>query len=360
MSLRGGTEKSRPDTIFALSTAPGRAGIAVVRISGPDADEALLTLTKDSLPDPRIATLRSLLDKANNVRIDTALCLRFVAPLSFTGENSIELQIHGGNAVIAAVLNELAKIRNFRLAEAGEFTKRALLNGKLDLTQAEGLADLIDAQTEAQRKLALRQMEGETGRLIENWRQRLLRGAAWFEADIDFSEDEIPPDAQDQSRAQLAEIHKEIENFLSDNRRGEILRDGFHIAVIGPPNAGKSSLVNALARRDVVIVSEIAGTTRDVVEVRLDLGGYPVIIADTAGLRHTEDAIEAEGVRRAEQRAELADFRLLLLDGSFSDPNPEGLKGDLTVYNKADLLEKVPDEGVWISTKTGQIGRAHV
>lgn len=346
------SDNSASDTIFAVATAAGRAGVAIVRVSGPNADAALLALSSGRMPDARMAKLITLYDKINDVRIDTALTLRFPAPHSYTGENVVEFQIHGGPSVGAALLRALAVLPGFRMAEAGEFTRRAVENGRLDLTQAEAIADLVAAETEAQRRQALRQLEGQLGGLYEKWRARLIRAAAWIEATIDFPDEEIPADSLAQSRASLSALAEDIRAHLNDGRRGEILRDGFHVAVIGPPNAGKSSLVNALARRDVAIVSEIAGTTRDVIEVRLDLKGYPVILADTAGLREARDAIEAEGIKRAQKRAVAADFRLLVLDGTGSGA-PTDVACDLVVWNKADVAA-TKGRGLWLSAKTGE------
>ena len=251
-----------------------------------------------------------------------------------------------------------AKIPRLRPAEPGEFTRRAVENGRLDLTQAEAIADLVDAETESQRRQAFRQYQGHLAALYEDWRTRLIRSAAWIEAGIDFADEDIPHEAIEKSRAALATILQEIRIHLDDGRRGEILREGFHVAVIGPPNAGKSSLVNALARRDVAIVSEVPGTTRDVIEVRLDLGGYPVILADTAGLRTSQDPIEQEGVRRALARAEGCDLRLLVLDGAEEPlqavPPRMGNEADVIVWNKADLTGERGHPGFWVSAKTGE------
>lgn len=357
----GQEQRSGPlsrDTIFALSSAPGRAGIAVFRVSGPHADHALQLLSQKELPTERHAEKRTLFSKSNDSLLDDVLVLRFIAPRSYTGENIVEFHTHGGRATIAAMLEALAKLPGLRPASPGEFTRRAVENGRLDLTQAEAIADLIDAETEAQRRQALRQYEGELGALYEGWRERLIRAAAWLEGSIDFAEDEVPASALAESKQSIALILNEINAHLADGRRGEILREGLHVAVIGPPNAGKSSLVNALAQRDVAIVSETAGTTRDVIEVRLDLEGYPVILADTAGIREVSDTIEAEGVRRAEARARAADLRLLVLDSAARDPlvdiTPDLLtKADLTVWNKTDLPGP-KREGIRISAKTGQ------
>lgn len=346
------------DTIFALSSAPGRAGIAVVRISGPEADAAVAALTKRPLPAERKTELRTIFDQSNNERLDVALIVRMPAPRSYTGEDVVELGLHGSRAVVTGVLTALARVPGLRPAEAGEFTRRAVENGRLDLTQAEAVADLVAAETDAQRRQALNQMAGALGGLYEDWRARLIRAAAWLEASIDFADEEIPPEALAGSRAALAAIAGEIGAHLDDGRRGEILREGLHVAVIGPPNAGKSSLINALAQRDVAIVSDIPGTTRDVLEVRLDLGGYPVILADTAGLREPEGVIEREGVRRARARAEAADLRLLVLDGAAAEPaaglDPRLMAAaELTVWNKSDIASrKWPGQG--ISAKTGE------
>ena len=341
------------DTIFALSSGRGRAGVAVVRVSGRKAGAAVQQLTGGDLPQPRRATLRKVLSTCSEP-IDEGLLLWFPAPGSFTGEDVVEFHVHGGRAVVDALLGALGKITGLRPAEPGEFTKRAVGNGKFDLTQAEALADLINAETEAQRRQALQQYDGALAGLYERWRQRLIRAAAWIEASIDFSEEEIPADALLRSNHQVAKIIAEIRAHLNDTRRGEILRDGFVLTVIGPPNSGKSSLINALAQREVAIVSDIPGTTRDVVEVHLDLGGYPVIVADTAGLRETADRIEAEGVRRALVRIETADAVLLLLDATMPEaqfpelPQPPSL----TVWNKADVAA-VENSELSISVRTG-------
>jgi tRNA modification GTPase len=304
-----------PDTIFALATAPGRAGIAVLRVSGPAAATALEALAGQR-PAPRRATRARFSDPRSGEAIDDGLMLFFPEPNSFTGEAVAELQVHGGRAVVAALLAALGALPGLRLAEPGEFTRRAFENGKLDLTAAEGLADLVAAETAAQRRQALRQLEGELGRLYEDWRARLLRCLAQLEADIDFPEEGLPQDLRQHVAAEAAALRAEMARHLADGGRGERLREGVAVAIIGPPNAGKSSLMNALARRDVAITSASAGTTRDVIEVALDLGGYPVLLADTAGLREVADEVEAEGVRRARARAAAADLRLVLLDAT--------------------------------------------
>lgn len=311
------------DTIFAPSTAAGRAGIAVIRLSGPASGAALMAMGGNILPPPRQAALRTIIDPADGRPIDRGLVLWFPGPTSFTGEDLGELHLHGGRAVVGAALEALARLPGLRPAEAGEFTRRAFDNGKLDLSAVEGLADLIAADTEAQRRQALRQMEGGLARLTGGWATRLTRVLAHLEAAIDFVEEELPAELEQVTLAEAAAVADEIAAALDDHRRGERLREGLSVVILGAPNAGKSSLLNALARRDVAIVSETAGTTRDVVEVQLDLAGYPVTLADTAGLRATEGeaeggvaqvAIEREGMARARARAAVADVTLLLVD----------------------------------------------
>ena len=338
------------DTIYALASAHGRAGVAVVRVSGPNASLALAKIAGLSGPEPRRAIMRPLTARDGEM-IDDALVLWFVSPASFTGEDVAEFQVHGGRAIIDALLAELAALPGLRPAEPGEFTRRAVENGKLDLTRAEAIADLVDAETEGQRRQALRQYEGALAMLYDGWRSRLIKASAWAEAAIDFSEEEIPLNILMKSRAEVAEILAEIRHHLDDSRRGEIVREGIHLAIIGPPNAGKSSLLNALAKRDVAIVSETPGTTRDVIEVKLDIAGYPVIASDTAGLRETSDAIELEGVRRAINTADAADLTLLLLDGSNPAEGPWP-PTDLIVWNKSDLPHG-DRKGLRISVRTG-------
>lgn len=303
------------DTIYAFATAPGRAGVALLRLSGPHAGAALRALA-GRLPTPRHALVARFSDPRSGEPIDRGIALFFPAPRSLTGEDIAEIHVHGGRAVASALLEALAAQPGLRLAEPGEFSRRAFLNGKLDLTEAEGIADLVAAETAAQRRQALRQMAGEAGRLYESWRTRLLRAQARVEAEIDFPDEGLPADLAAAVATQLAEIKGEITEFLADGRRGERLRDGLVVAVLGPPNAGKSSLVNALARREVAITAATAGTTRDVIEVALDLAGFPVTLADTAGLRDARDAIEEEGVRRARARAASADLKLVVVDAA--------------------------------------------
>lgn len=357
---------SGADTIFALSSARGRAGIAVIRVSGARAAAALAALSGKPLPQPRVATRARLGDPATGERIDDALVLWFRAPRSETGEDVAELHVHGGRAVIAGVLEALAGLSGLRPAEPGEFAKRSFLNGKIDLTAAEGLGDLVDAETAAQRRQALRQMEGGLAALYEDWRARLVRALAHLEADIDFADEDLPQDVAGQAMAGLGALRQEIARHLDDRRRGEVLRAGLSVAILGAPNVGKSSLINALTRRETAIVSSIAGTTRDIVEARLDLGGYPILLADTAGLREVKgaaggDPIEREGVRRALARAENADLRLLVFDARGEpDAAIKGLIGEdsVLIANKADLLAsdaRNPEEReLLVSAATGQ------
>jgi tRNA modification GTPase len=346
------------DTIYALSSASGRAAIAVVRVSGPNAADAVTALTGAALPAPRKAALHNVRD-ATAALIDQALVLWFPAPASETGEDVAEFHLHGGRAILEAVFQALACVPGLRAAEPGEFTRRGVGNGKLDLTRAEALADLIDAETPAQRKQALSQYQGALAELYEGWRARLIATLAWAEAAIDFSEEDLPADLEQRLRAPIAELHAEMTRHLDDAHKGEITREGLFLTVIGAPNAGKSSLVNALARRDVAIVSETPGTTRDIVETRLDLGSYVVHLADTAGLRDNVDAIESEGVRRALARAAASDMTLLVLDGAavepFSDLDEHTVaRASVTVWNKCDLAWPSAREGLRISAKTGE------
>jgi len=298
------------DTIFALSSGRPPAAIAVVRISGPQARDALEALA-GRLPPPRQASLARLRDPQSGEGLDEALALWFPSPRSETGEDMAELQLHGGRAVVAAVLAALGHLPGFRPAEAGEFTRRAFENGRMDLTAVEGLADLIGAETEAQRRQAYRQMKGLLGDKAGHWRRLLIQALALVEAGIDFSDEADVPDELVRPALDIAHVlHEEISAVLEQAGRGERLRDGLVVAIAGPPNAGKSTLLNRIAKREAAIVSPFAGTTRDVIEVHLELGGYPVTLLDTAGMRETDDPVEQEGVRRARERAAGADLVL--------------------------------------------------
>lgn len=327
------------DTIFALSTGRPPAAIAIVRISGPAARTALEKLA-GRLPEPRVATFVTLRSVAGSV-IDDAVVLYFPQPHSATGEDIAELQLHGSRAVLAAVFEELGGIDGMRAAEAGEFTRRAFENGKLDLTEAEGLDDLIHADTEAQRRQAVRQFKGLLGQRAEDWRRQIIEASALVEAGIDFSDEgDVPDELIAPAREKIEELRIEIEATLASSARGERLREGLVVAIAGPPNAGKSTLLNRLARRDAAIVSPHAGTTRDVIEVQLDLDGFPVVLLDTAGIRETSDPVEEEGVRRARDRAAEADLVLWLTDSTAEPVLPEGEAATGPVWlveNKVDL-----------------------
>jgi tRNA modification GTPase len=325
-----------PSTIFALSSGRLPAAIAVVRVSGPRAGHVLAALAR-KMPAPREAMLARLRDPATSAPIDDALVLWFAGPRSETGEDTVEFHLHGGRAVVAAVLNVLGGIEGLRPAEPGEFTKRAFENGKLDLTGVEGLADLIGAETEAQRRQAFRQLAGLLGERAEAWRTRLIAALALVEAIIDFpDEGDVPHDLVAPALAIAGELRDEIGALLADRRRGERLRDGPVVAIAGPVNVGKSSILNRLAGRSAAIVSPHAGTTRDVIEVSLDLGGYPVTVLDTAGIRDSEDPVEQEGVRRARERALQADLVLWVVDATVAEPLPPA----------ADLREQFPE--IWV------------
>jgi tRNA modification GTPase len=360
----GVTAMAGPATIYALSSGHGRAALAVIRVSGPDAGLALDRLAPPR-PKPRFAALRTVRSATGEV-LDGALVLWIPGPRSETGEDMAELHVHGGRAVIAAVLGELAALPGFRLAEPGEFTRRGFENGKIDLTASEAIADLVDANTAAQRRQALRQAGGALARLYDGWRADLIRAQALTESAIDFSDEaDVGAGALAEARALAARLASAIRAHLDDGLRGEILREGFRVAIVGPPNAGKSSLLNALARREAAIVSEEAGTTRDIIEVTLDLGGVPVILSDTAGIREAAGKVESEGIRRALAHARAADLVLWLTDATASrpEPPPADLLSDtgevLRILNKVDLLSpRAPSgaetEALRISALTGE------
>jgi tRNA modification GTPase len=335
------------DTIFALSSGRPPAAIAVIRISGPRAGAALRALA-GRLPEPRQAALVRVRDPADGEVIDEALALWFAGPHSETGEDIAELQLHGGRAVIAAVLGVLARIEGLRPAEAGEFTRRAFESGRLDLTAVEGLADLIGAETEAQRRQAFAQLKGLLGDRAESWRARLIEALALVEARIDFADEaDVPENLLGPALAIARGVRDEIAAALAGAGRGERLRDGLLVAIAGPPNAGKSTLLNRIAKREVAIVSPLPGTTRDVIEVHLDLDGYPVTLLDTAGIRDSDDPVEQEGVRRARQRASEADLVLWLYaaEQQHAQERTSGVAGSAATWmvrNKIDLV--APDE----------------
>jgi tRNA modification GTPase len=335
------------DTIYALATARGRSGLAVVRISGPAAFAAGLALC-GSLPSVRVAGLRRL--TWGGELLDEALVVSFAEGASFTGEAVVELHCHGGPAVVGAVLRALADQPGLRLAEAGEFTRRALENGVLDLAQVEGLADLIDAETEAQRRQAVRVLSGSVGQKVDGWRRDLIRAGALLEATIDFADEDVPVDVSPEVLALIDGLMADLGREAAGVSAAERIRDGFEVAIVGAPNAGKSTLLNQLAGREAAITSEIAGTTRDVIEVRMEIAGLPVTFLDTAGLRDTEDRLERAGIERALARAEAADLRLFLTDGSPLPLEPVG--DDMVVLGKADT--KSGWSGLAVSGKTGQ------
>ena len=355
------------DTLFAPASAPGRAAIAIWRLSGPDVAAGLRALTGRAPPPPRRASLRRLIDPTTGAVLDEALVLWFPGPESFTGEDSAELHTHGGRAVAEALTSALSALPGFRMAEPGEFTRRAVLNGRLDLTAAEAIADLTAAETEAQRLQALAQAKGGLSALYDGWREDLIQLRAHLEADIEFPDEDIG-DPVAQLSGQLEQLRAAIAAHLADAWRGERLREGLTIAIVGAPNAGKSSLINILTRRNVAIVSPEAGTTRDLIEVHLDLGGYPVILIDTAGLREVGGGIEAEGIARARARAASSDL-VLALFATDSPPDAETMalidERTIVVASKMDLLPVQPPprpnprpagarepEAMAISTKT--------
>jgi tRNA modification GTPase len=331
------------DSIFALSTTPGKSGVAVIRISGPSALSAVMALGITFPLKPRFAHFCKIYHPATHDLIDSGLLLYFPAPHSFTGEDVVELQLHGSIAVINICLACLGQLPNLRMALPGEFSKRSFLNGKMDLTQAEGIADLIDAETLVQQRQAVRQIEGELARLYENWRKQLLHLLSFMEAYIDFPDEDLPQSLSEQITKSCTTLKTEISNHLNDKRRGEKLRQGLYAIIIGSPNVGKSSLLNYLAKRDVAIVSSQAGTTRDIIEVHLDIGGFPLIIADSAGLRASCDHLENEGMRRARERSHNADLKIALFDASnlpLQDDKTLELidENTIVVINKIDQL----------------------
>jgi tRNA modification GTPase len=361
---------SHLDTIFALSSGPGVAGVAVIRISGSGAVMALLAMTGDKLPAIKQATLATLFHPKTKNRLDKALVLYFEGPASFTGEDVVELHIHGGVAVVGGVLKALSVLDGLRMAEPGEFSRRAFDHGKMDLTEAEGLADLIHAQTSRQRDQALQQMDGSLRTLYEDWRMRLIGHLAHLEADIDFPDEDLPEGVSGRVLPEVNAMLDEIINHLADGRRGRQIRDGYRIVILGAPNAGKSTLMNRLARSDVAIVSEEAGTTRDAIEVQLDLGGFPVRLIDTAGLREGGGSIEQEGMRRTRAHASDADLCLVMCPSSeWGDLRPESKellkdraililsKVDLCPVNPTDLEIKTQGlEAVYPLSATTDVG----
>ncbi len=335
-------------TIYALSTGPGVSGIAIIRISGEDTSKVIKSLTGGKLPKARIATLRRIYNINTSELIDEGIILWFPGPQSYTGEDMAEIHIHGGKAVILAVQNEISKIENCRLAGPGEFTKLAFQNGKINLLKAESIADLISAETEIQRLQAIKIMKGNSSDKFNQIREKLLKLLSFVEAKIDFPDEDLPKENFERIKNDSSDIISEINKILNDQKIGEIIREGFKIAILGPPNAGKSSLLNNLSNREVAIVSEIAGTTRDVVETHLNIDGYPVIISDTAGIRDSKDEIEKKGIKLSLKRAENADLKLVVVDAKSIDLSPffnDLLKGNaILVVNKLDLIKNKLDQ----------------
>jgi tRNA modification GTPase len=337
-------------TIYALSSGPGVSGVAIIRISGSETSEVIKSLTNKGLPKPRMATLRKINNINTSELIDEGIILWFPGPESYTGEDMAEIHVHGGKAVVLALQKEIVKIKNCRLAEPGEFTKLAFQNGKINLLKAESIADLISAETEIQRLQAIKIMEGKSSAKFNELREKLLKVLSFMEAKIDFPEEDLPEENLKKIRNDCSEALNEINKILNDQRAGEITREGFKIAIIGPTNAGKSSLINNLSNREVAIVSEIAGTTRDVVETHLNIDGYPVIMSDTAGIRDSKDEIEKKGIRLSLKKAENADLKLVVVDAKNVDLS--GYLNDLLknnailVVNKSDLLNEKLDAEV--------------
>jgi len=331
-------------TIYALSSGPGVSGIAVIRVSGKNTIEVIKKLTKSKLPTPRVATLRKFNKNGSKEMIDEGVVLWFPGPNSYTGEDLAEFHVHGSRAVINAMHSTIAKIKNCRLAEPGEFTKRAFQNGRINLLKAESVADLISAETEIQRKQAVKIMSGKSSDKLNSWREKLLKILSHVEAIIDFPEENLPKKISNQILDTSKQIEKEIKKTLNDQKIGERIREGYKIAILGPPNSGKSTLLNYLSKRDVAIVSETAGTTRDVIETHLNLDGYPVILSDTAGIRSSKNEIEKKGIKIALQRAEDADLRLIIVSAKnvdFTSVLKKLLtKNSILVFNKSDLLKR--------------------
>ena len=339
------------DIIFALASAKGRAGVSVIRVSGKNSIFSIEKLLKNTLPVDN-KCLRKIYDADDNI-IDEVLILTFKEKASFTGDETVEIHCHGSTAVVTYILQTLSNIKNFRIADPGEFTRRALENGNLDLTQVEGLADLIESETEAQRRLAIRSMDGALSSKVQEWRKDLIRAVSLIEATIDFADEDIPTDITPEVLGLINKTQTDIKSEIKGSFAAERIREGFEIAIVGPPNIGKSTLLNALAGRDAAITSDMAGTTRDVIEVKMDISGFAVTLLDTAGIRETTDKIEQIGVDRAKLRAKNADLRLFIThSGEPNDLklNPE--ENDIVVIGKSDLLNK--SDILAISGKSGE------
>ena len=337
-------------TIYALSSGFGISGVAVIRISGPGAKKVISSLTKGPFPKPRLATLKKVCNINGSEVLDEGIIIWFPGPKSYTGEDMAEIHVHGSKAVVKALLNSISQVKECRIAEPGEFTKLAFQNGKIDLLKAESIGDLISSETEIQMKQALKVIAGNNLRQFEQWRKDLLKILSNIEAKIDFPDEDIPEEIFKEIKNVSKKITIEIEKNLNDKRVGEIIRQGFKIAIIGPPNVGKSSLLNYLSNRDVAIISEIAGTTRDVIETHLNIDGYPVVISDTAGIRESNDEIEKKGIKLSLKKAEEADLKIIVLDPKNVE-NTDFLatftgKKTLLVINKIDLVKKNLSEDI--------------
>ena len=328
-------------TIYALSSGPGISGVAVIRVSGPETKIVIQKMTKEGIPTPRMASLRKLNKINTNELIDEGIIIWFPGPGSYTGEDMAEFHVHGSRAVIDAMHNAISKVKNCRIAEPGEFTRIAFQNGKINLLKAESIADLISSETEIQRQQAIKIMSGKSSEKFNSWRKKLLKNLSNVEAKIDFPDENLPDDILKDIKNSTKKIKEEIKKLLNDQKVGERIREGFKISIVGPTNAGKSSLLNYLSKRDVAIVSEIAGTTRDVIETHLSIDGYPVVISDTAGIRDSKDEIEKKGIKLALKRAEDADLNLVIIEPKSTDFT--GFLSDLVskkaiyVLNKSDL-----------------------
>ena len=337
-------------TIYALSSGPGIAGVAVIRVSGKETSKVIKLITNDNLPNPRVATLRKMNNINTNELIDEGLVIWFPGPQSYTGEDLAEFHVHGSRAVVAALHVSISNVKNCRLAEPGEFTKRAFQNGRINLMKAESIGDLISAETEIQRKQAVKIMNGKSADIFNSWREKLLKILSHVEAKIDFPDEDLSNEILLEIKQTSEQVSNEIKKVLNDQKVGEIIREGFKIAIVGPTNVGKSSLLNYLSKRDVAIVSEMAGTTRDVIETHLNLDGYPVVLSDTAGIRDSKDEIEKKGIKLALKRAEEADLRLVVVEpknldftGFLKDLFDEN---SILVINKSDLLKKNLDSQI--------------
>ena len=331
-------------TIYALSSGPGISGVAVIRVSGPETTKVISKLTNGHLPKPRIATLKKINKINTNEMIDEGIILWFPGPESYTGEDMVEFHVHGSISVVTAIQHSISKIENCRLAEPGEFTKIAFQNGKINLLKAESIADLISSETEIQRQQAIKIMSGKNSDKYNSWREGLLKILSNVEAKIDFPDEDLPENILNEIKKNSEKIKKEIKKSLDDQKVGERIREGFRIAILGPTNAGKSSLLNYLSRRDVAIVSEIAGTTRDVIETHLNIDGYPVVLSDTAGIRDSKDEIEKRGLRLALKKAEDADLNLIVIEPK--NAHFTGFLKDLVSSDKTIIVVNKSDLGV--------------